>query len=493
MRAPRNYTVACLAGVSLIVVMAANMATAVHAADAKAAAAAKPASHIVTSGPLKIEVELEGLFEADQMSEIVVRPKSWSTLEVLEAVAHGQKVSQGQTLVKLDMTKIDTAIKEAKTANELAEISLAQAIEDLAIAETSHPIELKNAEQVAKVAAEDLKRYLEIEAPMAVESAKFSLKTSERYLLYQKEELRQLEKMYKQDDLTEETEEIILQRARNTVEAGEFSFAQTKLRSQRTLTMTLPRQLDAARETARVAAVAWQRAKMALPAALQGKKLALLKQQRDHRKATDKFKELVADRDRLIIKSPVAGIVYYGKCTSGKWSGGSEARGKLRPDGKLTAGSVVMTIVNPDSLHVRVSVPEKNIGQVRSGMSADVVPTNNADARLGAKISSLSSIPVSGTSFEAKLALEVSPADAKVVAGMTCKVKVLTYFNAQALAVPSSAVFTDEVHDQQRYVLIKLTSGKHERRNVKAGHKSGDKTEIMDGLKVGDSILIKKP
>ena len=37
-------------------------------------------------------------------------------------------------------------------------------------------------------------------------------------MAYQKEELHQLEKMYKADDLTEETEEIILTRARHRLQ-----------------------------------------------------------------------------------------------------------------------------------------------------------------------------------------------------------------------------------------------------------------------------------
>ena len=60
-----------------------------------------------------------------------------------------------------------------------------------------------------------------------------SLKSSEQYLAYAAEELNQLKKMYEADDLTEETEEIILQRAQYQYERAKFSMKQLKLETKR--------------------------------------------------------------------------------------------------------------------------------------------------------------------------------------------------------------------------------------------------------------------
>ena len=53
--------------------------------------------------------------------------------------------------------------------------------------------------------------------------ANFSVKSADNMLAYEKEELRQLEKMYKADDLVEETEEIVLKRAPATTSSGPAS------------------------------------------------------------------------------------------------------------------------------------------------------------------------------------------------------------------------------------------------------------------------------
>ncbi len=52
--------------------------------------------------------------------------------------------------------------------------------------------------------------------------ANYQVKSANDSLAYAKEELQQLEKMYKASDLTESTEQIILKRQRDQVERGAF-------------------------------------------------------------------------------------------------------------------------------------------------------------------------------------------------------------------------------------------------------------------------------
>ncbi len=48
-----------------------------------------PATHTVEKGPILIEVKLDGIFEAQSMTEIVVRLEEWSTLETDHDLGHG--------------------------------------------------------------------------------------------------------------------------------------------------------------------------------------------------------------------------------------------------------------------------------------------------------------------------------------------------------------------------------------------------------------------
>ena len=67
-----------------------------------------------------------------------------------------------------------------------------------------------------------------------------SLKYYEESLAYAAEELNQLKKMYEADDLTEETEEIILQRAQNQYDRAKFSLEAARIRNEDTLKIQIP-------------------------------------------------------------------------------------------------------------------------------------------------------------------------------------------------------------------------------------------------------------
>jgi HlyD family secretion protein len=450
------------------------------------------ATHEVTRELLKQELELDGVFEAQQSAEVTLRPEVWQDLSVTEAVAHGRRVEAGETLVKLDMKKIELAIADAAAAHKLAELAAAQAKEDFRLAQESHPIEMAKAERAAQIAAEDLKRFNEIERPMSEKSANFSLESSAQRLEYQMEELRQLEQMYKADEITEETEEIILKRTRNEVEQAKFMFEQAKLRQEETLKITLPRTQEENERATKLAAIEWERTKVTAPIAMRQKELGLLKAAQDLGKAADALKKLTADREAMNIKAPIAGVVYYGRATRGKWSGGAEAAAALQAGGKILPGTVFMTIINPEALIVRTSIGEKQIALVKPGMTARITPTANPDGAVAATLASVSAIPVDIGGIDATATFKLGDASTSAIAGMTCKVKLVPVMKPEALVVPASAVFEDDFEFGKRYVLI-AGGDKPERREVKIGQRTDAKVEIVEGLKAGERILTKKP
>ena len=96
---------------------------------------------------------------------------------------------------------------------------------------------------------------------MTVKSAEFMVKYYNFMLDYEKDELEQLEKMYEADDLTEETEEIVLKRQKNSVEFAEFSLENAKLNRDEMLKVRLPRFDIEIKESLERTAMAQARAK----------------------------------------------------------------------------------------------------------------------------------------------------------------------------------------------------------------------------------------
>ena len=180
---------------------------------------AKPKVHTVKRGVLKIQVSVKGVLESKTIVPIAIRPKEWKTLTPLDAKGHGARVAKGDVLIRFDTEKLDQAITDLKTSQRLAELGLKQADQQLRALEAIVPLDVAASGRAQRETSEDVKRYFAIDRPMSEKGAEFSLKSYREMLEYEEEELRQLEKMYKADDLTEETEEIILKRQRN-VEIG---------------------------------------------------------------------------------------------------------------------------------------------------------------------------------------------------------------------------------------------------------------------------------
>jgi hypothetical protein len=99
---------------------------------------------------------------------------------------------------------------------------------------------------------------------MILKSVEYSLKYAQFTLDYEQEELDQLEKMYEADDLTEDTEEIILKRQRNSLDFAKFNLEQTKQYCDEILDVRLPRADILIKESLDRAALELTKAKTAL-------------------------------------------------------------------------------------------------------------------------------------------------------------------------------------------------------------------------------------
>lgn len=466
---------------------------AAHAQEAPQPNEAKPVvrTHKVTAGPLKVEVTLGGVIESSSMHEVALAPKEWTQWIVVEAVAHGTRVKKGDVLVRFETDKIDESLRDQEAGQALAKLAIEQAQKDLAILEESVPLDLAIAERARTIADEDLARYEKIEAEVAQKAEEFQLKLAEQVLQYNEEELKQLEKMYKADDLTEETEEIVLKRARNDVEQARFRFEQTKVGHERALKLDLPRAMETKRNAARQATLSWEKARTTLPLALSKQKLDLEKLLFDREKSQEKLAELSRDRELMTLRAPADGIVYLGRCLRGKWTTAVELATRLRTGGAVQPREVVMTVVGDGSLFVRANVPEKELEHVQPGAVGVAVPTAFPKARLPVAVREISPVPAGDGTFDAQLTLTGKTTE-PLVAGMVCEVKLVPYKKADAVTAPAKAVFTDEWDETQRYVYL-VEEGKPVRHAVQVGHASGDKLEITAGLKTGDEILLEEP
>jgi len=449
--------------------------------------------HKVTSEFLKQETTLSGVFEATTMSEVLIRPESWSEFTVLESVEHGAKVKKGDSLITFDTKKIDEALEQAEAANRMSKLALDQAEEEHKYYEKTLPLDVHAATRAKEIADEEFQQFMTKDKPLMQKSAEFSLRFSKINLENAQEELKQLEKMYRAEDLREESEEIVLKRARDSVDQAKFFLEMSAARHEEFTKFTMPRREESAKETTARAALAYEKTKATTPLIESQKKLAMEKAKYDQTKSDEKLSKLKKDRKAMNLVAPADGVVYYGKSTRGNWSTGSYGTptDKYQKHQSLRGEEVWMTIVKPRPIFVRLSVSEKDLPGLRSGLAGKATVGALPDQKVLVRIESISGTPLGG-SFDCKAAVVSGDDNEQLVPGMTCSVK-FTAFQKESIAVPSAMVFTDERDDEKKYVWVKGSSGKPEKKDVEVGKTVSGKTEITKGLKEGDQIYKEKP
>jgi len=415
---------------------------------------------------------------------------------VAKAVEHGQAVKRGDLLVECDLDKIDEEIADLCAKVAISELSVKQAEEGVRMLEVSTPLDLKLAERSRQHAQEDLARFLKIDRPMSEKMADFLAKSAQHRLEYEREELQQLEKMYKADDLTEETEEIVLRRQRNAVESAEFMLDLARMDRNETFEVEIPRRNESLEQSRERLELLAARAKATLPTALDQQRRELAKAKLERTKDEQKLKMLLADRESLSVRAPADGVVYYGRFVRGKWSGPETAAETLRRGGSIGKNTVVMTIVALRPMSIRAAVSESDLEKIHPGLKGTARPAAYPDLRLDATLARVDAIPSASDSFDAKIDVSLDGGDkrtASLVPGMACTVKMVSYLDKRALVAPAKAVFREDLDEDQRYVFLARKEGKPEKRSVTVGKQSEDKVEIVRGLAEGDEVMLERP
>ncbi len=366
--------------------------------------------------------ELQGDFQAVKATAIELEPKQLKTLKVEAAVEHGQAVSKGEIVIQLDREPYEESLRNAQRDLRSAEIALHEAEVQLDVAKRRQKLALQAAERADRVATEELKKWVTAGREQRVKSIERSVQSARNSLEYQQEELRQLEKMYEADDLTEETEEIILKRTRDAVEAAQYYLERAEQSAKEAMEYELPRTEENLHVAIREAALALEEARALADTKIEKQQIALDKQREELEKKHEALQELRQDRRLLEIKAPYDGYAYYGESSQGKWSTLSAAQTMLQPGSSLKPNTVVMTIARPSPLVVQLSVPEAQIRHLEAGKRVTVRPLAFSDAELRGKIERVSHIPVSDGSFEAVITVKLGDWQDRLVPGMKAKV-----------------------------------------------------------------------
>jgi multidrug efflux pump subunit AcrA (membrane-fusion protein) len=325
---------------------------------------------------------------------------------------------------------------------------------------------------------------------MSEKMANYFLKSAEQDYENAKEELDQLEKMYKADEMTEETEEIVLKRQKFQVEAAKFFVDYTKISHDYTLDVSIPRREKSLQTAVDLAKIEFERAKMAKSLGLNKERYELESLREARQRSVENNSKLRADKALMELKAPIDGIAYFGKAVNGRWIEVGSLEAKLTPFGTVSPNSVVYTIVKDRPMYAEMSIGEKEFPTVKDGQTVAVTPTADAEVDIQGKVKKVTDVPGSGNKFTVEVSLDLEKAPEWLVPGMTGKAKIKTYDVKNALVIPADLVQSDEDNPKKKYVMVQVEDEeKPVRRDIKVGKSKDKEVEVLKGLKEGDEIV----
>lgn len=442
--------------------------------------------HTVSQKPFHVETTLKATFLPAKSTAISIKPEVWSDFIINSLVPQGAAVKKGDTLIGIDTRKLDKYLAEAEKSRASAELALAQAKHELAQLEISTPRSLEASARHEKETAENLKWYMKVGHAKEIEETKRSVKIAQHRLDYQKEELKQLLKMYGEDNKIEETEEIILTRTRNHVDQAEFALKSAQISAAWALDTSIPRKLKSAQRSAEEARIANADAKKNLPRKLKQKQLAVAKAERDDEKSIEKLAKLKADRAMMEITAPADGVVYYGSMEDGRWNPASAVK-VLKKGGALPGSLTLMTLAPSNStLELSAFVAETSLSALSKGAKGYAVTGLNSYRNFPVAVSKLATHPETNGSYAVTLSAEL-PKGMDIVPGMKATAKIISRKMDKALTVPAD--YLTRQPNGSYTVKLKLADGKTENRKISISTSNKDSVVVTKGLEKGQVIV----
>jgi HlyD family secretion protein len=156
-----------------------------------------------------------------------------------------------------------------------------------------------------------------------------------------------------------------------------------------------------------------------------------------------------------------------------------------------SAASLVMTLGDIKQVFVRGKVDEVDIGRVRLGQPARITVETFKDKKFDGKVTQISPIGTEKdnvTTFEVKVSID-NPGN-ELKANMTANAEIVLEEFPNSLIVPEAAI----TYDAKRNPTVELLDpgAKEGRRKVtiKTGVGNGTKTQVIEGLKQGDKVIL---
>ena len=436
---------------------------------------------IVKTGTLDITVNVSGEIQSAKAKTIIPKLKTSGTIEFI--VEEGDKVTNNQVVARFNSEDIENRISEMETKIEEQKSKLASLTTDVIIQKLDNNKNFKTAQQAVSSAKLELKKLEQGDAPLEQRNAELKVKTSERERNMLGRRISDLKGLLKDGFVTEdqvEEEDIAYDKS---VVAADTSKEELVILNK----YTLPLRETKTKNTLAEAETELEKIKQSNTARLQQKEQSVSSAKHALEKLIQQLQDRKEQLDACIVISPADGIVTYAD-PNRPWR-----RNEVSVGAKISPGQSLMTIPDMTAMHAKVDVPESDIRKVQLDQTVTIIVEATGGKSFTGKITKIAEVANSGgwwgsdiKEFSVKISINESKG---LKPGYSCRADILTKHLEDVMYIPIQAVFKDK----DDTFVYKKQGNKHKRANVKVGQSSLTMVQIIEGLEIGDTVLLASP
>ncbi len=432
----------------------------------------------VQRGSLAVAIDGQGSFDAVDPFEVRLRLKAYGgELAISSIAANGSPVKKGDRLLQIDPAPMKRMLAAVENEDLAARANLEKAEVDAKVSEEADSLATRQQQASLKEAHDSVKWFETVDGPQMLKGVELSVQAAKNQMDDEQDELDQLKKMYKSEELTSATADIVVKRAVRQFDLSKTAYSMARDRANKSTTFNYPvlkqrmyDNLESARQQFALFEAAQRQGKIlrqtGLAAARSGAEATALR-----------LADLKADAEKLTVCAPADGIACYGQLVNGVWSGGDPRA--LRVGEHVAAQMVLMTVYRPGRLRLVLDLPENRFFVIQPGQKVSINPVAFPELKYEGMTDVSPRTAANGGNYA--LNISTGEVDPRLVPGMKAQVHLDVPLVDNVLLVPAGAV-------KEGSVSIKTATG-IEPRHVMTGRTDGKSIEILCGLHEGDEVL----
>ncbi|MGB7796777.1 MAG: hypothetical protein WBL53_11060, partial [Pseudonocardiaceae bacterium] len=171
---------------------------------------------------------------------------------------------------------------------------------------------------------------------------------------------------------------------------------------------------------------------------------------------------------------------------AGAGGSGGSAASSVAATSTTTTSNAQVVVISTGSYVVNASVDDTEVGQLKSGEQAVIVP-NGATNQIFGTVASVGMVGSQSSGVATyPVTIDVTGSPAGLAIGASTQVSIIVKQLTDVLVVPRAAVH----QDAGRSVVYEMAGGKQVAHPVTVGLSTGGQTQIIDGLAAGTRIVL---